>query len=139
MDDLVLPPVAKNITYFCKKCDEERYHRVLAHTSTIAAKIECEVCKSKKTFKITDPKKGRTMAKKVTRKVGAGSHKATYEACRTKIGSEKAASYNVKGLFEKDSAINHPKFGLGFVMESKTNKIEVVFEDSARLLVHNRS
>ena len=57
MDDLVLPPVAKNISYYCKKCDSERYHKVIAHTSSIAAKLECEVCKSKKTYKITEPKK----------------------------------------------------------------------------------
>ena len=55
-DVLVLPAVAKNVLYQCKKCDAERYHRVLAHTSETSAKIECEICGSKKTFKLTKPK-----------------------------------------------------------------------------------
>ena len=84
MDDLVLPPVAKKVSYYCKKCDSERYHVVLAHKSTIAAQIQCEVGNSKKTYKITEPKKGKTMAKKkktATRKTAAATHKATYEDC----------------------------------------------------------
>ena len=60
--DAALPPVAKSLFTFCKKCNADRYHRVLAHTSTSKAKIECEICKSKKTY--TAPKAGATPVRK---------------------------------------------------------------------------
>ena len=45
-----LPPVAKNFYTFCKKCDSDRYHVVLAHTTSTSAKIKCEVCASVKKY-----------------------------------------------------------------------------------------
>ncbi|MCB0363652.1 MAG: hypothetical protein KDD35_13075, partial [Bdellovibrionales bacterium] len=58
MEDLMtLPEVAKRVFLDCKKCDSGRYHIVLAHTSKTSAKVECEVCKSKKTFKLGKAKK----------------------------------------------------------------------------------
>ena len=56
MNQLILPPVAKSFYTFCKKCDVDRYHMVLAHTSSTTAKIECEVCHSRKTYSL--PKTG---------------------------------------------------------------------------------
>lgn len=139
MNDLVLPPVAKNFLYFCKKCDAERYHKVLSHTSSIAAKIECEVCKSKKTYKITEPKKGRTtVRKKKKTSSSATSHKQIYHDLQQKIGAENLQPYNIRSQFGENSALDHPKFGVGYVTSSMSDKIEVCFEDSARLLVHNR-
>ena len=139
MDDLTLPPVAKSIHLFCKKCDAERYHTVLAHTSTISAKTECEVCKSKKTYKITDPAKAKK--KKVTRKrvTKADAHKKEYEGCREKIGTSDMQMYSMKQKFEADTAIDHPKFGIGFITAVTADKVEVIFEDEQRLLVHNRN
>ncbi len=46
--------------------------------------------------------------------------------------------YNVKGTFSANSAINHPKFGLGIVTESLHSKIEVVFKEGPKSLVQNR-
>lgn len=138
-DELKLPPVAKSIFYFCKKCDAERYHTVLAHPTSISAKIECEVCKSKKTYKITEPKKGRkktaTRKKRVT---AEEAHKKEFDEIRVRVGIDDVQKYNMKEKFDSDSAIDHPKFGVGFITAALPDKIEVCFEDSQRILVHNR-
>ena len=139
MDDLTLPPVAKSIFYFCKKCDCERYHKVIAHTSSIAAKIACEVCGSKKTYKITEPKKGKKMATKKKASSKPTSHKQAYIAFQSKHGVENLQPYNIRSQFPANAAIDHPKFGVGYVINSMSDKIEVCFEDSARLLIHNRN
>ncbi|MFN8945822.1 MAG: hypothetical protein ACK5WZ_14495, partial [Pseudobdellovibrionaceae bacterium] len=47
-----LPSVAKSFFAFCKKCDADRYHVVLAHTSDKSAKLKCEVCKSIKSWSL---------------------------------------------------------------------------------------
>jgi hypothetical protein len=44
----------------------------------------------------------------------------------------------MKKGFEVGAALDHPKFGLGFVVESNGQAIQVLFEDESRQLVHNR-
>jgi hypothetical protein len=135
-----LPAVAKNIFLPCKKCEVERWHRVLAHTTSTSAKVECEVCHSKKTFKL--PK---VQVRKAPRVPGAkkaatkrNSHIEEYQSLRDKHSAQKATSYNMKLKFNVDQIVEHPKFGVGFVRVTFVDKIEVLFEDEVRNLVHNR-
>ncbi len=139
-----LPPVAKSFFAFCKKCDADRYHVVLAHTTAKSAKIKCEVCGSQKSYSL--PKAGGATkgAAKVTRtranseSARRSSHNAEYEAMMQAQESSKEISYSVKGHFQLNQKINHPKFGLGIVRGVHMDKVEVVFSDEVRNLVHNR-
>lgn len=141
-----LPPVAKSFFAFCKKCDADRYHVVVAHTSAKAAKIKCEVCGSQKSY--TLPKAAGTKSAKtgkVVRTRGANSesarrssHNAEYEAMVNAQQSGKETVYSIKGKFKINEKINHPKFGVGVVRGVHQEKVEVVFADEVRNLVHNR-
>jgi len=47
--------------------------------------------------------------------------------------------YSIRDNFEKGARVNHPKFGIGHVVEIiSPQKIEVLFSDSLRKLVQNR-
>ncbi len=139
-----LPPVAKSFHTFCKKCDADRYHIVLTHTSPTSAKIECEICHSKKTF--TLPKAGSSMAKKkatsakTPRKVGArkNSHADEYNALMSNRGAEKGNPFSIKTKFEMNQKIDHPKFGPGFVKGVQSDRIDVMFEEEVKTLMHNK-
>jgi hypothetical protein len=139
-----LPPVAKSFFAFCKKCDADRYHVVLAHTSATSAKIKCEICGSQKTYSLpkAQTKTGKPLtgaaAKKREQTMNSrkSSHKNEYEMLMA--GKGETAVYSMKGKFEKNSKLQHPKFGLGFIKDAATDKIEVVFEDEVRTLIHNR-
>jgi hypothetical protein len=138
-----LPPVAKSFFAFCKKCDADRYHVVLAHTSSRTAKIKCEVCGSQKSYSL--PKAGSsTGTAKVTRTRASSesakrsSHNAEYEALLQAQEGSGEVNYNIKGKFALNQKINHPKFGLGIVRGVQPDKVEVVFSDEVRNLVHNR-
>ena len=143
MAELTLPAVASRIYTVCKKCDAERYHIVLAHTSDTAAKVECEICHSKKTFKLPSnkPKKvtGAAAAKKaaasVTRRT---AHSKEFHDLVASSGASEV-SYTMKHKFATNDKVKHPKFGVGIIRSTHPDKIEVVFEDEVRLLVHNRS
>jgi hypothetical protein len=130
-----LPPVAKSIFIECKNCKQERYHRVLAHTSEKTAKLECEVCKKKRSFTLKLPK-----AKKATRakSPGEGMTKAQqssfWQEMSSKMESQPAQDYNMRGSFEKDAKIKHPTFGIGFVVLSSGHRLEIAFEDQVRAL-----
>lgn len=138
MDMTQLPAVAKKIYYPCKKCECERYHVVTAHTGASTARLECEVCKAKCLFKLEEPKRPRTaVPKKPNTKSKANAHIARFTELRDK-NDDKPKAYNMKTEFEVGTVLDHPKFGLGFVILVTGQAIHVVFEDEERSLVHNR-
>ena len=153
-----LPPVAKSFHTFCKKCDADRYHTVVAHTTATSAKLKCEICKASSTYKLAKPgaaKKAKApktpLAPGEKRPLAgaAAKRKENAEIARKNAHSEEFKTlmdgdgdinnYNMKIKFALNSKIKHPKFGLGFVKAVQPEKIEVVFEDEVRNLVHNRA
>jgi len=139
-----LPPVAKSFHAPCKKCEADRYHTVVAHTTATSAKLKCEICGASSTYKL--PKAGGAAKRPLTgaaakRKEAAATakknaHSEEYSQLMNSDGD--LASYNMKAKFSANSKIKHPKFGMGFVRAAQPDKIEVVFEDEVRNLVHNR-
>ena len=136
-----LPAVARNIHLDCKKCGVERYHVVVAHTSATAAKVKCEVCGAQKTFKLPSEKKAKkttgTGAKRVSKK-NTPDFAAMWNDLKSQIGTDRIVPYNMKTKYELANAIEHPKFGLGFVTGATNEKIDVLFVEGGRALVHNR-
>jgi hypothetical protein len=140
-ETLSLPPVAKSFYTFCKKCDIDRYHKVLAHTTATTAKIECEVCHSKKSYSLpkagTEARRAKaTAAKTSARKT---SHTGEYELRNQKQQNSEALVFSVKTQYKDNQKISHPKFGIGFVQKAHLDKIEVIFSDELKSLVHNRT
>lgn len=134
-----LPAVAKKVYAMCKKCEVERYHVVTAHTSLTAARLECEVCKAKSVLKLDEPKSRRTaVPSKKSAKSKANAHVAKWNELKEKSDS-KPTPYTMKNSFEVGTVVEHPKFGLGFVIMATGQAVQIVFEDSERSLVHNRS
>ncbi len=145
----VLPPVAKSFHTFCKKCDADRYHTVLTHTSATSAKIECEVCHSKKTYSLakakTSAKSAAGAVKKTTktgapRKVGSRktSHADEFNALMLNRGAEKGIPFSIKTKFELNQKMDHSKFGPGFVKGVLIDRIDVMFEEEVKTLMHNK-
>lgn len=143
MSQLTLPPVAKSFYTACKKCGADRYHVVLAHTSSTSAKMQCEICKSKKTF--TLPKEG--APKKIVRPSSGSSvstykprnHGNDYELRIQNQMMKEAAPYSIKQSFKENQKIQHPKFGVGFITKVMSDRVDVIFSDEVRTLIHNKN
>lgn len=144
MSTQALPAVATKVHTFCKKCDADRYHVVLAHTNETSAKVQCEICSAKKTYKLESsaPKAKRAVTgAAATRKAQSAeakrsAHRTEYESLLDK--SKGNGAYSIRGEFTLNFKIEHSKFGVGIVKSVFPDKIEVVFEDEVRMLVHNR-
>jgi hypothetical protein len=142
MAENALPAVASRFFTDCKKCGSERYHIVLAHPTAKTAKIECEVCHSKKTYKLPSDKPKKVSGAAAARKAQAAetrknAHSKEYAELVEKAKGE-AQGYNMKAKFTANQMIKHPKFGVGVIRSSLSDKVEVIFEDAVRMLVHNR-
>jgi hypothetical protein len=139
-----LPAVAQRVYTDCKKCSSERYHVVLAHTSPTSAKVECEVCHSKKTYKLpkTTAEKVKKSSSRPKKSPSAESRKSSHQTEYNQLLEDQAAGevhkYSMKIKFIVLQKVEHPKFGLGVIKSVQSDKIEVVFPDEIRLLVHNR-
>ena len=140
MSELTLPPVAKSFYTFCKKCEADRYHTVLAHKTAKSASIQCEICKSKKSYSL--PKPG-SAKKSTARTTGTGtsrrSHAGDYEVRSQNMQNKEATPYSIKGKFSENEKINHAKFGIGFVIRTFDDKVEVIFSDEVKSLMQNRA
>ncbi|MCB0413707.1 MAG: hypothetical protein KDD50_05205 [Bdellovibrionales bacterium] len=127
-----LPAVAKKLYLPCKKCDANRFFVVVAHKTEKSAKVQCEICKSNKTFTIKKARK-----KGASKRSKAPTAQQVWETLKGKFGIDGEA-YGMRNTFEVNSVIDHKKFGLGYVIHAEAYKIEVAFEDGARFLVHNK-
>lgn len=136
-----LPRVAQSVRIFCKKCDLERPHRVLAHMTSTTAKTECEICHSKQTYRapgsVTAPTRRLVRDPSTASRAPRTSLRETWVQLKNDVGSDRPEAYVPHGSFSKDATISHPTFGLGFVTLSTPSKIEVIFEDGKRTLIHN--
>lgn len=142
-----LPPVAKSFFTACKKCDAERYHRVLAHVTSTSAKVQCEVCGGKSTYKLpklskvgasSSPKSAAKKKLGESNRRGGASHQEEYDKLMAGSEALQPVAYSMKSKFDLNQKLNHPKFGIGHVRSVQPDKIEVVFHDEIRSLIHNR-
>ncbi|HPI40920.1 MAG TPA: hypothetical protein PLJ21_08950 [Pseudobdellovibrionaceae bacterium] len=147
-----LPAVAKSFFAFCTKCDADRYHKVVAHTTPTTAKLKCEVCGASKKYTLPKTQERKSNSSAVARRAATArlakpkvisetarqsAHKSSYESLMSQESPEKV--YNMKTKFDKNIKLSHPKFGIGFVTEAFSDKIDVVFVDEVRSLIHNRN
>ena len=129
--------VGKETLSYCSKCKLTLSHIIAAmkDLNTIA-KVVCKTCKSTHAYK--DPNKA--SKKKVVshrKKTELKSNTKDWEEAIKKTSSE-PQTYSPKGKFLKGDLINHPKFGQGVIEKLlDKNKIEVLFKDNRKVLVHN--
>jgi len=135
-----LPAVAKSFYTFCKKCDTDRYHMVQSHPTSTSAKMKCEVCGKLMTWNLPKTAAQKAAVKKegVARKARS-THKDQWELFMQNSAKSPELNYNLKQKFEVNTILIHPKFGKGFIKEAQQDKIEVVFEDEVKFLMHNRT
>lgn len=134
-----LPAVAKSIHLACKKCAVDRFFTVVAHKTETSAKVKCEVCGASQTFKLAKEKKVKKATTARKPKKAAVTPEMVWNQLKEEIGEEEVVPYNMKTRFLAETAIKHPKFGLGFVKMATSEKIDVAFQEGERSLVHNRT
>lgn len=143
MTESTEPKIGGNIDSWCIKCKLMLAHTIETIVDGKPKRTHCNTCKHAHVYRAFEPgtqKKARASAAaakdKSTPKTKASDY-ATYMEGRDPATARR---YSMSGAFVAGELMNHPKFGIGVTVALKdTTKIEVLFEDGPKVLVHNRA
>ncbi len=148
-----MPAVGDLIDAKCGKCKDVRRHAVVAMVGSEVVKVQCKTCGGMHKYRPDDSAAAKSplapkapKAPKAPRKTGgvSAAKKAAalsairkeWEDLEAKTVESGAKPYDVNGSYETGDAINHSKFGMGFVKKViPPNKMEVHFADSVKLMI----
>jgi hypothetical protein len=136
-------PVASYIITNCPKCDHDVNHVVVAHDAGgYVARVRCIVCNSEHKYAVE-----RTGVARLAAKSGTKAKTAAVSKNYLKLLAEATASaknkvpvpYSMSEKFAVQTLIKHPIMGDGVVIKVMDTKIEVLFADGIKLLVHSKA
>lgn len=138
--------VGKETLSHCSKCKLILAHIVVTMKSTtVPDKVQCKTCKSTQSFKDPGAKKKKTSVNRVIKSAKKSHSKKSTETVGELWNkainkmTESSKDYSMKSSFQMGDVINHPTFGQGVVEKLiDNNKIEVLFQDDYRTLMHCR-
>ena len=140
--------VGNNVDSWCTRCKLMLAHTVEAMVGAKITRVHCNTCGAQHAYRSHQPgeraaKGGKgTRAERVARGAGnadARSPKLGYEALMQGRDVATARRYASAERFAPADLIRHATFGVGLVTKIKEgNKIEVLFPDGPRVLVHGR-
>jgi len=136
------PRVGGDIDAWCTRCKQMILHTIVAMVGSTPKRVECRSCGSQHVYKPGPPgemKHTRAAADGTRIDRRAALRPSDYDRLLEGRDVKNPKSYSPKAVFAEGDVISHPKFGIGVAVAKKdATKIEVMFSDGARVLVHNR-
>ncbi|MBF0524268.1 MAG: hypothetical protein HQK56_04125 [Deltaproteobacteria bacterium] len=138
--------VTSEIDGYCTKCKLVTNHRVVAMDEGVVKRVVCLTCGGQHNFhlppglKSTTEKKVKRVKKEERRVPGPESQTLLqWQELKDRLTPETPAGpYSMSGSFALGEAIEHAKFGLGFVTKViDSKKIMVMFEKEIKTMVMN--
>ncbi len=132
--EVMLKP-GDNVDSWCGKCKLMLAHTIEAMAGTKPARVHCNTCQAQHSYKPNEPGQSPRQA----RPSGSGGRGNRYRALLKGKDMAVAKSYSSKDSYEPGDLMQHPSFGFGVTTAIKNGaKIEVLFEDGPKVLVHGR-
>ncbi len=141
--------VGGEIDAVCTRCRMITNHRIVAMVDGLVKRVICLTCDSQHNYRQPPgekrPQAAKTMRvsremKKTSPSSGGPRIFAQWLQSREALNAsgESPRPYDFKELFEVGQALDHSKFGLGFVQKIiPPNKMEVMFETEVKVLAMN--
>jgi hypothetical protein len=136
--------VAGKLEAWCGKCKLMLWHTVETMTEGKPNRVHCNSCNSQHAYKPyapgESPREVRSQERAASSGPKPGMAKAShYDSLLVARDKSLAKAYSPKTKYAPEELLTHPTFGLGIVTSLKdTTKVEVLFADGPRVLVHGR-
>ncbi len=130
-----------DVDSWCGACKLILAHTIEALVGDSPARVHCNTCRAQHRYKPYAPGKApKTVRKAASRGPQTRKARATqYEKLLHGQDMSRAKRYSPTGSYAQGDVVEHARFGVGVTTTIKAgNKIEVVFEDGVKTLVHQR-
>ncbi len=125
-----VPNIGDRIDSFCGRCKMMLAHTVESIEAGKIKKCHCNTCGAQHAYRPKAPKRAG---------MPAALEPSDYDKLMKSQDADKARKYATSDRFQPSELIKHGTFGLGIVLTCKeSNKIEVLFSDGTKTLVHCR-
>jgi Zn ribbon nucleic-acid-binding protein len=134
--------VGGEIEAYCPspRCKADTTHTIISMYEDEVRRVQCVVCGEVHAYRKPRGDAAEEAADAVPKR--GGSRRATWEDALARASEGDLANcrpYSVRDTYEEGDCVFHPKFDVGFVNELlPDNKVEILFRDDSRILVHNR-
>jgi hypothetical protein len=131
--------VGGEVDSFCSRCDLVLAHTIHALVGPRPVRVECNTCHNVHAYRSPDRAAGAPKRKPSKAREKKGPPRSFDEMLRGKNLAQ-AVKYTPRTTYALDQVIEHPAFGLGYVIEVKDGgKVQVVFRSDTKVLVHART
>ena len=134
--------VSEDIVAYCTSCKLDLAHVIVAPDGEKVKKVLCKTCNKEHVYKA--PKEGKVPSKK--KKTAANSKKKTispleqWERAMEQAKDAPIRVYAQDGSFREGEKVDHRSFGQGLITKLiQPNKMEVIFEEGAKLMIRGSS
>jgi hypothetical protein len=122
------PQLGGDVDAYCGKCKEVREHVIAAvNPDGGIGRVECRTCHSNHIYR-------ERPARATTTRSSTRGGKKEAEAVNEEVGPLRA--YSMQERFAAGDRVDHPKFGVGLVVEVRAGKIDVKFGREVKTLIH---
>jgi hypothetical protein len=122
------PQLGGDVDAYCGKCKEVREHVIAAvNPDGSIGRVECRTCHSNHIYR-------ERAAKTTSSRSSTKGAKKDSESANEAVGPLRA--YSMQDRFAAGDRVEHPKFGVGVVVDVRAGKIDVKFGREVKTLVH---
>jgi len=131
-------PVAQDVIAMCTKCKIELNHVVISHNiEGFVERVKCHTCGSEHKYRRT--KKISTAKNRVKRPaVKKADPGKDFQMLSERLKNKTPILYKMSESYNNDDVIVHSIFGKGIVINTSSQKMEVIFADGSRILATDR-
>ena len=126
--------VGDDVQTYCGRCKAERAHLIAAMKSdTVPAQVICRTCHTRHNFRAPAAAAegaGQKRARPATRATGR------QPSAPWGPNDPPARAYSTQETYAVADFVEHPRYGVGRVEDSRGTKIDVRFRDGMRTLIH---
>ncbi len=120
-----------DIEAFCGRCKDMREHVIAALNDATGEikRVQCRTCQSNHLYR-----EKKTATRTTRTRVGGTTSRKSVAELESAAGPARA--YSMQDRFKVGDRIEHPKFGLGLVVEERSGKIDVKFGRELKTLIN---
>ena len=134
--------ISENVDGWCTRCKMVLRHTIEAVVGEKITRVHCNTCHGRHAYRAKAPRTRAEIARSSANgRMGADGtpRPSGYEMLLRGRTAASARPYSTSERFKVSELISHSSFGLGAVTAERDNvKIDVLFADGSRVLVHRQ-